>query len=355
MPEDTLPTLDAALDSAWPSSDAAESPKAEKTPEAPAPDAPAPDAPADDASDDTEKPEKAAADDAAGDEKPDAPVVDEAPLNLPAHWPAQVKANFEKLHKADPEAAKFMLEQQDYLVRQWSANKDRIKPYEKLADSLDDVLREGREARSMNGMDDAGYLRSLVSAEQVIAKNPVAGIKWLAEQYGVDLGSFGQASEGQPDINSHPAVQQLRQELAELKSGLTATQQREQQQQFSQLTSTIQSFADEKGSNGQPLRPYFDEVLLDIQIVVQRQIANGQSPDLNSAYETAIRMNDAVWQRVQAAKTAAATKASAEKRAKEALEAKRAGFSLSGSNGGASAEPPKTIDEAISRAMSSVT
>lgn len=358
MSEESLPSLDAALDSAWPSGETPSEAKPAAAPESTGDAAPEvkADTKAEVSGDSTGEPDASAEGDPAAAE--DAAKADDpapAPLNLPAHWPQSVKDRFEKLHKADPEAAKFMLEQQDYLVRQWSANKDRIKPFEKLADSLDDVLRDGREARHMNGMDDAAYLRSLVSAEQVIAKNPVAGIKWLAQQYGIDLGNLGQEAEGQTDISMHPVVQQLKQELAELKGGLTATQQREQQQQFSQIASSIQSFAEEKNANGQPLRPYFDELLPDIQIVVQRQLANGQKPDLNTAYETAIRMNDAVWQRVQAAKTAAATKAAAEKRTKEALEAKRAGFSLSGSSDGASLEPPKSIDEAIARAMSTVT
>jgi hypothetical protein len=98
--------------------------------------------------------------------------------------------------------------------------------------------------------------------------------------------------------------------------------------------------------------PHFDDVLPEIIVNVQAQRQMGQQVDVHAAYERAVRMNDTVWLKVQGARSEAERKAAQEKQLKDIEEAKRAGFSVSGSGGATSERPADSLRGELERQWS---
>jgi hypothetical protein len=135
----------------------------------------------------------------------------------------------------------------------------------------------------------------------------------LAQQMGFDpaklfAGSNPPPSPLPPGVKDDPAVRYLADqhgrtagELQALKSEIQSIRQAEAQKAEEQaLSSTrwnIDRFADEKGPNGQPLRPDFDEHL---PFILELYKANPER-DLTEAYDTARRMNPKTFENMVAA------------------------------------------------------
>lgn len=118
------------------------------------------------------------------------------------------------------------------------------------------------------------------------------------------------------------------------------------------MDADIRSFAEAKGPDGNPLRPHFN----DVRQEMGRLISAGLAADLDSAYQKAIRTNDAVWAKVQGDESAKRAKAEAERVAKEreaaskaAREAQRAGNVNVRASGAVSGSPtrPATMRETM--------
>jgi hypothetical protein len=103
----------------------------------------------------------------------------------------------------------------------------------------------------------------------------------LANDYGINLGSItGQGYD--------PQFSQLAQELNQIKNQWTSFQSSQERIEQAQLQNEISSFKDDK--------PYFEEVRETMAGLLQSGMAN----DLQSAYDKAIRLNDDVFQKVNA-------------------------------------------------------
>lgn len=280
---------------------------------------------------DAPKPEGEAAPAAPG-AAPAAPAIE-----IPKHWPADVRADLERLAKQDPVIAKRWLEQTRYLESVARTERERAAPFRQLSQALEDVLAPTRQQRQMAGMDDAAYLRALAAADQFLSRDPKAGIKWLAQKYGVTPEQLVEEVRTAQENAPPPAVQQLMGEVSQLKSYIHQMTRGAQEQALQGVVGTIEAFASEKGPDGQPLRPYFDDCIADVQLLVQQQRERGEPVNLQAAYDRAIRMNDAVWMRVQSQR---AEKEAAE-RAAAAEKAKRAGFNVAGAGSASASEEPE--------------
>ncbi len=155
----------------------------------------------------------------------------------------------------------------------------------------------------------------------------------LANDYGVNLGQL----TGQSGYD--PQFSQLAQELNQIKNQWTSFQNSQEQQEQAQLQNEIASFKDDK--------PYFDEVRETMAGLLQ----SGMASDLQSAYDKAIRLNDDVFQKVNATHAQKSEAAQREKIAQakaKVLSPKSTTPTASATNGGKTASSAR---EAIMAAM----
>lgn len=275
-----------------------------------------------------------------------APGAGAAPaVEIPKNWPAETRADLEALAKLNPALAKRWIDQTNYAFSLARTERERAAPFMRLQQSLEDVLAPTRQQRQMAGMDDAAYLRAIVAADQLLQRDPRAGIKWLAQKYGITPEQLVESVQDAAANAPPREVVSLQQEVEGLKNFIASMQQGAQQQALAGVTAQIEAFASATGPDGSPLHPHFDECLADIQVIVQAQREMGQPVNLQAAYEKAVRMNDAVWMRVQSQR---AERDRAE-RAAAAEKAKRAGFNVTGSGTGASEGAAGSLREELER------
>jgi hypothetical protein len=276
--------------------------------------------------------------------------VEKPAFKVPEKWPADIRARFEEVHKLAPDHAQWVLDQFNLARTQFGElekSKQTVAQRAKILDSVEQLLAPGRQQRALQNIDDAAYVRNLVAAGDYLDKNPQEGLKLLAKQYGIDLQQLVNGQPGGEEL--HPVVRQQQEELASMRQAFQSFMGQQQQQQLAQVAHGIESFAQMKDPNGQPLYPHFDELLPEIIVNVQAQKSMNQAVDLDAAYKRAERMNDNVWQRRQLAQAESARKAEEERQRQAAEEAKRAGFRASGSGSAPSTSPADTLRGEIER------
>lgn len=178
------------------------------------------------------------------------------------------------------------------------------------------------------------FMGNLLHASDFLDRDPIAALKWLAGNYGVDTRNLiegDQQSNELDDLFRDPRVDQVQQQLTTTQQQLNAalqqiqqltgyTQQQQQaahQQTLSKIESEIDAF---KGD-----QPYFEELIPEIEVEVKflRSMDRKSSPAeiLKKAYSRALNNNETIRAKIEqerkhkdeaeAAKRAAKAKANA--------------------------------------------
>lgn len=151
------------------------------------------------------------------------------------------------------------------------------------------------------------FMGNLLHASEFLDRDPVAALKWLAGNYGVDARNLiegDQQSNELDDLFRDPRVDQVQQQLSTTQQQLNAalqqiqqltghTQQQQQaahQQTLSKIESDIDAFRGDQ--------PYFDELFPEIEVEAKflRSIDKQSSPAdiLKKAYSRALNNNETV-------------------------------------------------------------
>jgi hypothetical protein len=214
----------------------------------------------------------------------------------------------------------------------------RFRGYE----GLEQVIGTRRQAWAMQGMSEAQAVNQLLALSDFAGQNPAEFVRWFSGQHGIDLTALNEAGGGD-DQYIDPAVQELRQQVADLTGHITGQQQQQQAAQHQSLVNLTAQFAAETGTDGQPLRPYFAElgggVLPYIQQVRAENPAASPTEVLAAAYDRACWATPSVRTRMLAAQEATRL---AEQRA-AAVAARNAGSSIHGQAPSAGSTQPKDI------------
>lgn len=232
-------------------------------------------------------------------------------LEAPKHWAEADKALFAKAPR----------EIQDrWIARETEQQKGLDEKFQSIAqikrerEQLDELFKPLARDLELNGVTQTQFVSRLVGAHKYLVAEPDKAIRWLAEQYGVDLSKLNEQAQQNPQDN------QLMKAVHGLETRVNGFVTAQQQQEHQANLGKVESFADAKDEKGQPLHPHFDEVAQDVLILMK-----AGEKDLNVAYSKAVRMNDGVWTKVQAEKQAADKKAADIARLNDINKAKRAG------------------------------
>jgi hypothetical protein len=223
------------------------------------------------------------------------------------------------------------------------------------AERLAQVGERYRHVISQGSLD--REVENLLATKDALIKNPEQSIQWLAQQLGVDLSKFGQAPIGQQS-DADPQLGPLRQHIANLERQLSgfqndimARQQREDAARVNSLAATVDDFAKDKD--------YWKEIEPEvaIQVAALKQANPDKAPMeiLKEAHDRAVRLNDAISERLNKAKRdkEAADKAAAEKR--KADEAKKLASLNPKSSPGSPRSTPLNMEDEMGQIFDRIT
>jgi len=227
-------------------------------------------------------------------------------IRAPASWSPAAKATFDKLPPEVQQAVAKREQEIDHGLRRKSEEVKRYEP-------LEQVLAPRRAQWAAQGMDEVHAVKTLLAAQDLLEKNPMQGLEFLARSYGVNLNTAqpqGQPHQAQPARDSHPEIAALKQQLQVLQSQV-------QTAQTAPIVSQIDAFQND------PANLYFENVRDDMAVLLH----NGKASDLKEAYEMACWMRPDIRPFLQTAQAPAAPVQD------KAAQARRAAVSVTGSPG----------------------
>lgn len=222
-------------------------------------------------------------------EAPKPPAIDP-----PQSWSAAERSHWGSL---PPEVQQTVLRRESDFQRQMQQYAERIKQ-DPVRQALDPV----RQQLQLSGTDEAAYIRSLVTAAQLLEQKPYEAIAWLAQQKGVDLARF--AAPPEDDQNPiDPRLQALNSRVEQVTQYLAEQERRAQQQAAQAQQSMTQNLQKAIGDfAADPANRYYERVRDDMAALARA----GVSDDLKTLYDRAIWSNPDIRAELEAERIAAA-------------------------------------------------
>lgn len=176
-----------------------------------------------------------------------------------------------------------------------------------MAAPIMDAIGQFAPMLQQNNADPAQWIQSLGNAHQTLVygspDQKLQMFAQLANDYGINLNALTGEQGYDPQFST------LAQELGQIKNQWQQFQQMQEKQEQQVLQSEIETFKHDK--------PYFEDVRETMAGLLQSGVAN----DLQDAYDKAIRLDDVVFQKLQAEQ---ARKSEAERHAKIAASRAKA-------------------------------
>lgn len=245
-----------------------------------------------------------------------AETEEKSSVEVPASWTSEAK---EKWTQLSPDLQKYIADRESQAQSRLSELGRAVKATETVRPYLEPLTR----LAAQRGIDPGEGLRRLLAADEALARNPAAALKWLADSYRVDLSQFGRPADQQMASESAPngaliqEIMMLKQQLAETTNRISAREMTELQSRERSLTELVDDFAKDKD--------YWSDIEDDMlaQIHAIKAVSPDKDPKaiLEEAHNRAVKLNETVAQKLTKAqrdKEAAAKAAADKKRAEEA-------------------------------------
>lgn len=272
--------------------------------------------------------------------EPEVQPAQAQPIELPARWTAEQKAEISKL---PPEAQRIVADRYREMEGDYTRKTQEIAEFRRHAEPLLQAVQPFQQYLTQIGTNPAQAVQALFSAEYNLRtgtpEQKVQALAKVASDYGIDLAAMSRGEGYQPD----PLVNQLHQRNQALEARLNQIEQFNQQSINEQLASQVQAFQSAKNADGTAQYPHFERV----RGVMSQLFASGQAQTLADAYEIAVKpINDAV------AAELSARQANADKRrADEIAKAKKVNPVRSNGTAPNGATKAKGLDAILGEAL----
>ena len=264
---------------------------------------------------------------------PDAVSGDPDVLQAPQHWSEADRTLFVSAPR--PVQERWLAREQE-TERGFNERGQQLSQLKKDRESWDEIFGTIDQELKLSGTSRHQFVQNLVAWNDYIAKNPLEGLRRLAQQFGVDAKALTENPS-----NTDPAVSEALKRVDALSQKLTERESREQQQALERNRAAVESFANAKGEDGKPLHPYFEDVAEDMLRILRAD----RRLSLDTAYQKALRLNDAVWEKTQAERKVTSEAEKERARQQQVEKAKRAAVGSEGDGTGTT--KPKTLRDEL--------
>lgn len=261
----------------------------------------------------------------------------EATLEAPRHWTEGDRSLF---GNAPREIQQRWLSRETEYTKGFDTKAQEVANFRREREQQDQIFAPFDRDLELRGLSRQQFMGSLIGAHKLLLENPAEGLKWVAQQYGVDPAALLEQKQSDPQFD------RLSQGFQKLNQRLDGFVSASQKAEHEANVGKVQAFAEAKDEKGQPLRPYFDDVAEDVLALMKSGVK-----DLDQAYTKAVRMNDQIWEKEQQRKAAATQVAAKAKQQAEIDKAKRAGTTASAREAGNGSARPSTLKEELETAF----
>ncbi len=299
----------------------------------------------------------------AASETPPEPTPEAPAVTAPSAWSAQHREAFGKL---PPEAQRVLLDlskaqDADYTKKSQALAQDR-EFAGKVRSLISDT--EKRQLESV-GMNEVQGIQHLINLNRMASQNFPQYLRWAVGNAKVDPRSVWPelltGTQQQPGAQPAPQAQPQRsmfdpqavRALQDLNGRLQAIETNQRQSQVQSAQSVIDRFRTEKGPDGQPLHPFFDDVESDMTELAGSPGMIRKYPDpaerLKHAYDAAVAANADFRGRLIETEVSRRTKA--QQQQAEVDKARQAAPKLKGPTVDSVRSKPKGLDAHMAASM----
>ena len=242
-------------------------------------------------------------------------IIEEVPeldvLSAPNSWK---KAFHESFGAMPRETQQYILDRDSQYEKGIGEKGQELAGFRQRLEGFDNSLAPLQQSWQMQGINTQDGLNSLVGYAQALNANPQEALLSLAKAYNVDL---GKVFEEAPYID--PQLAQYEQQLGEMQQTIDSFTQQQTQNTQNAAYSQLDEFEKAIDSEGNLLRPHFNDVIDDMVMIMQ----TGRADNLDSAYDTAVRINPDIQATLQQQAAKATAHASQEQANKAKLATKQ--------------------------------
>lgn len=224
-----------------------------------------------------------------------APVEPATPaIDPPVSWSGEMKAKWATF---PPEAQAYIAQREKEAAQGFSRLGQQVKALEPLAQTIE----QNRSVFERNGVKPEQGVALLLQAQAMLDQDPVSGIAEIARRYGIDLGALQGAQTRPVEIVQLQAkISQLEQALNETSTRVLSREEREVNARREAAETLVSDF--------RKANPDFDLVESDVIDLIPS--IRGRNPEysekevLAAAFKKAVRLNDALHAKHEAAREA---------------------------------------------------
>jgi hypothetical protein len=255
----------------------------------------------------------------------EAPEPEEEPVwsKPPASWK---KDYHEVWMSADPKMREYAWQREEQMKR----GVEPLLSKAQFADAMQEALEPYMDTIRGLGISPDKAVAALAQADYTLRNSPpdqkLQYFMQLAQSYGINLGQ----AQAQPQQSIDPMVYQLQNELNRVRGEVMGWKQQQEMAQNQQLLNEINDFST-KAEHFEEARPTMIQLL-----------QSGVAETLEDAYDKAIRLDSALFDRVQQARQAEVNAKKAADKDRAAKSARAAAVSVRGSTPGTNTAPKAT-------------
>ena len=237
------------------------------------------------------------------------PLEAAKPIEPPQSWSAAAKALWGAL---PPEVQQEIAKREGDVAKGFEQKANETKAEIEFAKSIRQKFEPDRAELQAAGADEGRAIDYLLEMHRFAKRDPQGYLLHAAKALNVDLSHLVQPTQPGETPYVDPELAALRQELAQLKGGLSSLTTAQQQAQQAEITGRINSFKSQTNQDGTPKFPHFDTVRYTMGVLMQ----SGQAKDMDEAYDMAVYAKPELRAQLLADKA----KQEEEQRRKEAAE-----------------------------------
>lgn len=260
-------------------------------------------------------------------------LENDASIPPPISWTGDKKELFKQLPRPlQEEVARREVERE----RAFTQRSEELARYRRTYQDIDEAFEPHRQELDIAGVSPGQVVRQLLGMQKWMQQEPKAAINHILASYNLTPADLAEQAQNAPQVD--PRIHSLQEELEQLKGYISTQQEREAYQSRASVDNEIHSFANEMDTEGNLIRPYFNDVYHEMLPIAQALKA--ANPDashreiLDAAYDRAIYSHPDVRMKVIGRATQETQAKRINDAKAQAQKARVAGSSVKGSPGG---------------------
>ena len=199
-------------------------------------------------------------------------------VSPPEHWSEEGQAIF---MEADERVRDFMLSRENDFNKGIEEKSNELKSYRDVFEPYESLIPPGTTQPQV--------IQQLLNAQALLQRNPVEGIKWLMQSYGVDEKQFAPTetpvkTDNVDDVYVDPQVKALQQRIDELTNTREQDVRAAEMARQNALLTEVNKFQNATDDDGELLHPHFNAVYG----VMAGLLQSGRATDMEEAYQRAV-------------------------------------------------------------------